>query len=61
MMVKTSLKKFLMAVKTNVKKLLILVKTSLRQIVSWGAETIPEKVKISRPINGVKKSKMNPF
>ena len=26
------------------------------QIVSWRAETIPDKVKISRAINGVKKS-----
>ena len=28
---------------------------------SWRAQTIPEKVKISRPINGVKKSEMNFF
>ena len=35
--------------------------TSLGQIVSSCAETIPEKVKISRPINGVKKSEMNLF
>ena len=28
---------------------------------SWHAETIPEKVKILRPINGVKKSEMNLF
>ena len=34
---------------------------NLWQIVSWRAETIPEKVKISRPINGVKKSEMNLF
>ena len=34
---------------------------SLRQIVSWCAETIPKMVKISRPINGVKKSEINFF
>ena len=33
----------------------------LWQIVSWRAETIPKKVKISRLINGVKKSEMNLF
>ena len=28
---------------------------------SWRAQIIPEKVKISRPINGVKKNEMNLF
>ena len=32
-----------------------------RQIVSLRAQIIPEKVKISTPINGVKKSEMNLF
>ena len=52
-------REFYESITCKVNPTLVVHKYNLRQIVSWRAETIPEKVKISRQINGVKKSEMN--